>query len=242
MNSFRYSLALLTVFSTAAIAQDQPAESGLKTDQQKASYGVGRNIGESFRRQGIELDLDALIAGLRDASAGKPSQVSEAELEAATMAFQKQIQRKQALERIARDPELKALADKNLADGRVYLAANAKREGVKTTESGLQYRVLKAGDGKVNPSKTSRVKTHYHGTLTNGEVFDSSVQRDEPATFRVDQVIAGWTEALQLMKVGDKWELVIPANLAYDLSPRPGGPIGPNAVLIFEVELLEIVE
>jgi len=111
---------------------------------------------------------------------------------------------------------------------------------VKSTKSGLQYKVLKSGPGKVNPKETSTVKTHYHGTLIDGTVFDSSVKRGEPVSFRVDQVIAGWTEALQLMKAGDKWQLVIPGDLAYGLSPRPGGPIGPNAVLVFEVELIEI--
>ena len=131
----------------------------------------------------------------------------------------------------------KATAEKNLKAGEAFIAANAKKEGVKTTASGLQYKVIKTGTG-ASPKLTDTVKVHYHGTLIDGTVFDSSVQRGEPVTFPVNGVIPGWTEALQLMKVGDKWQLVIPAKLAY--GEDGSGPIGPNSVLIFEVELLDI--
>ena len=133
----------------------------------------------------------------------------------------------------------KAEGEKNLKEGKAFLAANAKKDGVKTTATGLQYKVLKSGTG-ASPQKTDTVKVHYHGTLIDGTVFDSSVQRGEPITFPVSGVIPGWTEALQLMKVGDKWQLFIPSSLAYgELSP-PGSKIGPNSTLLFEVELLGI--
>jgi FKBP-type peptidyl-prolyl cis-trans isomerase FklB len=134
--------------------------------------------------------------------------------------------------------QAKVDGEKNAKSGETFLAENAKKEGVKTTASGLQYKVVKSGTGKT-PKADSKVKVHYHGTLANGEVFDSSVERGEPVTFAVNQVIAGWTEALQLMKEGDKWQLVIPSKLAYG-ERGAGGKIGPNAVLIFDVELLEI--
>ena len=132
----------------------------------------------------------------------------------------------------------KAAGEKNLKDGEAYLAANTKKEGVKATKSGLQYKVLKEGKGKT-PKATDSVKVHYHGTLIDGSVFDSSVERGEPISFPVGGVIAGWTEALQLMKEGDKWQLVIPSKLAYG-EQGPGGKIGPNSTLIFDVELLAV--
>ena len=132
------------------------------------------------------------------------------------------------------------LADNNKKEGEKFLAENGKKEGVKTLKSGLQYKVLNKGDG-ATPKPTDQVTTHYHGTLIDGSVFDSSVERGEPATFGVNQVISGWTEALQLMKVGDKWRLFVPAEMAYGVRGA-GAKIGPNATLVFEVELLKIVE
>jgi FKBP-type peptidyl-prolyl cis-trans isomerase len=140
------------------------------------------------------------------------------------------------------EAKAKPVAEKNMKDGAAFLAANKAKKGVKTTESGLQYEVLKAGTG-ASPKKTDVVRVHYHGTLIDGKVFDSTIKdKKEPAEFPVNRVIAGWTEALQLMKVGDKWRLVIPSELAYKERGTPGGPIPPNAVLVFEVELLEIVQ
>lgn len=233
-------LTLLQLLVVGAFAQEAAPQ--LESIEQKVSYGIGRNIGNSLKSQGVELDLKAFAAGIADATSGAESRLTEEQLRDAMITYQKQLQKKQAMAELERDPKRKAQAEKNAKDGAAYLAANGKKDGVKTTKSGLQYKVLKAGDGTTSPKETSTVQTHYHGTLTDGTVFDSSVERGEPASFRVDQVISGWTEALQMMKEGDKWQLVIPSDLAYGLTPRPGGPIGPNAVLVFEVELLKIVE
>jgi FKBP-type peptidyl-prolyl cis-trans isomerase len=204
---------------------DSPPE--LKTAKQKASYGIGYEIGSNIARFGAEVDLELLIKGLKDAAAKKKSPLTEDEVTEAVNQLQQEAR--------------KNLAEKNKKEGEAFLAENKKKEGVMTLPSGLQYQVLKSGQGK-SPKATDTVKTHYHGTLVDGTVFDSSVERGMPVTFAVDKVIKGWTEALQKMKVGDKWKLFIPAELAYGENPRPGGPIGPNAVLIFEVELLEVVE
>ena len=220
-------------------SQDVTIKPQLKTLKQKVSYGIGLNIGRNMKDQGVEVETQLLIKGLQDALSGAKPQLTDAELQAAMSAFQRDLERKRAMQRIEKDPKLKAAAEKNLQEGKAFLAKNAKVKGVKTTASGLQYQVLKAGKGP-SPKATDRVTTHYHGTLIDGTVFDSSVDRKQPATFGVNRVIAGWTEALQLMKVGSKWKLFIPSDLAYGLTPRPGGPIGPNAVLVFEVELLSI--
>jgi FKBP-type peptidyl-prolyl cis-trans isomerase FklB len=207
-------------------------KSELTTPKQRTSYSLGANIGGNLKRQVADLDLDAkmLAAGVADALAGK-SALSETEIEEALGAFQKEMQDKAQARQ-------KAEGEANARKGEAFLAANAKKDGVKTTASGLQYKVLKTGTGK-SPKATDIVKVHYHGTLIDGTVFDSSVQRGEPVSFPVEGVIPGWVEALQLMKEGDKWQLVIPAKLAYG-EQGAGGPIGPNSTLIFEVELLTI--
>ncbi len=207
-------------------------KSELTTPQQRTSYSLGANIGGNLKRQVADLDLDAkmLAAGVADALAGK-SALSETEIEEVLGAFQKEMQGKAQARQ-------KAESEANARKGEAFLAANAKKDGVKTTASGLQYKVLKTGTGK-SPKATDIVKVHYHGTLIDGTVFDSSVQRGEPVSFPVEGVIPGWVEALQLMKEGDKWQLVIPAKLAYG-EQGAGGPIGPNSTLIFEVELLAI--
>jgi FKBP-type peptidyl-prolyl cis-trans isomerase len=194
-----------------------------------------------------ELDVDhaALMKGIQDALSGADSRVSEEDMQAALKVFQKELVAKakkrrevEAMTRLETDPEFKAQAVKNSTDGTAFLKENQAKEGVKVTESGLQYQVLTAGKGE-KPKDTDVVKTHYHGTFPDGKVFDSSVERKQPATFAVDVVIEGWTEALQLMPVGSKWRLVVPAKLAYGLSGS-GRSIGPNQVLVFEVELLGI--
>ncbi len=207
-------------------------KSELTTPKQRTSYSLGANIGGNLKRQVADLDLDSkmLAAGVADALAGK-SALSETEIEEALGAFQKEMQDKAQARQ-------KAEGEANARKGEAFLAANAKKDGVKTTASGLQYKVLKTGTGK-SPKATDIVKVHYHGTLIDGTVFDSSVQRGEPVSFPVEGVIPGWVEALQLMKEGDKWQLVIPAKLAYG-EQGAGGPIGPNSTLIFEVELLTI--
>lgn len=208
-------------------AQEKPT---LKTLKERASYAIGADIGTKFKRQDVDIDPRILATGLADAFAGK-STMTESEIRQTLNEFQSEFMAKM-------EGRQKAAGEKNIKEGETFLAANAKKEGVKTTASGLQYKVLKSGTGKT-PKATDTVKVHYHGTLIDGTVFDSSVNRGEPAIFPVNGVIAGWTEALQLMKEGDKWQLVIPSKLAYG-ERGAGGDIGPNATLIFDVELLGI--
>jgi FKBP-type peptidyl-prolyl cis-trans isomerase FklB len=213
--------------SSMQAAEDKP---DLKDPKKRASYSIGADIGNNFKRQEIDIDAKALAAGLADALAGKTA-LTEAEMKETLNNFRKDMMSKMEVKQ-------KEAGDKNVKEGEAFLAANAKKEGVKTTASGLQYKVIKSGTGP-SPKPTDSVKVHYHGTLIDGTVFDSSVERGEPVTFGVSEVIPGWTEALQLMKVGDKWQLVIPSKLAY--GERAAGPkIGPNSTLIFEVELLGI--
>ena len=195
----------------------------------KVSYFIGTNIGGQMKSQGIEIDVAALTAGIGDTLAGKEPKYSKDELMAAMQAFEAKMQA---------DAAKKSEAAK--ADGDKFLAENKKREGVTTTASGLQYEIIKKADGP-KPAATEQVKVHYHGTLIDGKVFDSSVERGEPVTFPVQGVIKGWVEALQLMPVGSKWKLFIPSDLAYG-KQGAGGDIGPDAALVFEVELLEIVK
>jgi FKBP-type peptidyl-prolyl cis-trans isomerase FklB len=220
-------LALCLLLPTVTVAQEKPA---LENPQQRGSYAIGADIAANFKRQQIEVDVPALTAGFAEAWAGK-SRLTAEELRAAADEFRKTVMAQA-------DARNKVTAEKNLKDGEAYLAANAGREGVKTTTSGLQYKVLKTGSGP-SPKATDTVKVHYHGTLIDGTVFDSSVDRGEPATFQVGGVIRGWVEALQLMHVGDKWQVSVPAKLAYG-ERSPGGAIGPNSTLIFDVELLGI--
>jgi len=226
MKSYVIPVLALGLLVSSASAQDKP---DLTNPKQKTSYAIGVNIASSLKRQEVDLDVKALTAGITDGLAGKPA-LTEDQQKAALTELEKNLEARQ-------EATQKAAAEKNLKAGEDFLAANAKKDGVKTTASGLQYKVIKTGTG-ATPKLTDTVKVHYHGTLLDGTVFDSSVQRGEPITFPVQGVILGWTEALQLMKVGDKWQLFIPAKLAY--GERGSGPIGPNSVLIFEVELLDI--
>lgn len=199
------------------------------TIELRASYGVGRQMGDQLASNPFDgVDADAVAQGVLDALNGKDSQVPRPELEEAFRIIGTRMQEKM---------ELQAKAQAKV--GEIFLAENAKKEGVIVTESGLQYEIITTGTGE-KPTAKSRVKTHYHGTLIDGTVFDSSVQRGQPIDFPVGGVIAGWTEALQLMPVGSKWRLYIPHNLAY--GERGAGPtIAPYSALIFDVELLEIV-
>lgn len=209
--------------------QADTAQTGavIQSNDQKVSYGIGHNIGSSLEHdKTVTIDQAALLAGITDGLTKAKLRVSEAEIEAAFNAV-----REKAMTALA------AEAGKQLAAGKAYLEKNKAKPGVKVTASGLQYEVLKSGSGP-KPTPTSTVKVHYHGTLIDGTVFDSSVQRGEPIEFPVTGVIPGWVEALQLMSVGDKWRLTIPSEIAY--GPRGKGDIPPNAVLIFEVELLAI--
>jgi FKBP-type peptidyl-prolyl cis-trans isomerase FklB len=196
-----------------------------------ASYGIGMNIGRSLKSDGVEVAIEAFMQGLQDALADKQSAYTEDQLRTAFGVLQRQQQAKKAeADRTA--------GDKNEREGTAFLAANKGKPGVVTTASGLQYQVLRSGKG-ASPKATDTVRVHYEGKLLDGSVFDSSIKRNEPAEFPVNGVIPGWTEALQLMKVGDKWQLFIPAKLAYG-ARGAGEAIGPNSVLTFEVELLEI--
>jgi FKBP-type peptidyl-prolyl cis-trans isomerase len=202
----------------------------LTDEDNRIGYSIGVNIGQNLVAQGIieGIDMNSFVAGMRDA-AGGTIQLSNEELFAAIQLFQERMT-------AAAQAEMEA----NLASTQAFLESNGAREGVVSTESGLQYEVISSGpaDGE-SPTANDAVLAHYHGTLIDGTVFDSSVDRGEPAEFGLNQVISGWTEALQLMNVGDKWRLFLPPNLAYgEQSPTPAIP--PNSALIFEVELLEI--
>ncbi len=223
-------VAAAALFTTMLKAADDKLD--LKDAKQKSSYAIGMDIGGNFKKQEIEIDPKAMAAGLADALSGK-TQMTEAEAKQILTEFRMSMMAKM-------QEKEKASGEKNVKAGEDFLAANAKKEGVKTTASGLQYKVIKAGDGKgKTPKSTDTVKVHYHGTLIDGTVFDSSVERGEPAEFPVNGVIPGWTEVLQLMKEGDKWQVYIPAKLAYG-ERGAGGKIGPNAALVFDVELLKV--
>ena len=198
----------------------------LKDQKDKISYSIGLNIGSNLARQNVEINADALSAGVKDAIAGKP-QLTQDQVKEVMTTFEKDMQAKQ-----------KAAGEKNAAEGTKFLEENKKKEGVKTTSSGMQYKVVKEGTG-AQPKATDTVTVNYRGTLINGKEFDSSYKRGQPATFPLNGVIKGWTEGLQLMKTGAKYQLFVPPNLAY--GERAAGPdISPNSTLIFEVELLEV--
>jgi FKBP-type peptidyl-prolyl cis-trans isomerase FklB len=199
----------------------------------KVSYSIGMEIGKNLKTQSLDVNPEFLAKGLKDSfSDGKPLMTDD-EMREVLIGFQKEM--------MAKQQELaKQLGEKNQKEGDAFLAENKKKEGVITLPSGLQYKVIKAGSGN-KPKATDNVSVHYQGTLTNGTEFDSSYRRGQPVSFPVNGVIPGWTEALQLMEVGAKWQVVIPSNLAY--GDRGAGPqIGPNSTLIFEIELLSIEE
>lgn len=208
-------------------------ESALKSEKDKLSYTFGANFGKSLKQQEIEINTDIFIKGMKEGLSGDKLLLSDQEMKDTMTVFQKEMAAKQAEKR-------KALGEKNKKEGEAFLAANKTKEGIKTLPSGLQYKVITEGTGKT-PKATDTVITNYRGTLIDGKEFDSSYQRKAPATFKVNGVIKGWTEALQLMKEGSKWQLYVPSDLAY--GERGAGPnIGPNAVLIFEIELVSVKE
>jgi FKBP-type peptidyl-prolyl cis-trans isomerase FklB len=224
-------LGIVTLFLAGQIgAQETPA---LKDQKDKLSYSIGMEIGKNMKKQSLDVNPELLTRGIKDAfSDGKPL-MTDQEMSEALMAFQKEM--------MAKQQELaKKLGEKNQKEGETFLAENKKKEGVITLPSGLQYKVIKAGSGN-KPKATDTVSVHYQGTLLNGTEFDSSYRRGQPVSFPVNGVIPGWTEALQLMEVGAKWQVVVPSSLAY--GDRGAGPqIGPNATLIFEIELISIQE
>ncbi|MBI5420072.1 MAG: FKBP-type peptidyl-prolyl cis-trans isomerase [Deltaproteobacteria bacterium] len=203
----------------------------LKTQKDKVSYGIGMNVGQNLKHQSIDVDVNLLAKGIGDVLSGGKTLMSEEEFRATMTALQQDLAEKQA-------ETMKNLAEKNRKEGEAFLAENKKKEGVVTLPSGLQYKVNKEGSGST-PKETDTVETHYRGTLIDGTEFDSSYKRGQTATFPVNGVIPGWTEALQKMKVGSKWQLFVPSILAYG-ERGAGRDIGPNSTLIFEVELLGI--
>jgi FKBP-type peptidyl-prolyl cis-trans isomerase len=203
----------------------------LETEMDKISHIIGHDIGSNLKR--IDgLNIEVFLSSFKAAREGKELQISQEQVQSIMQAFQQKMQQEEMAK------QAKA-GEANIKKGQDYLAVNAKKEGVKTTKSGLQYKVIKTGAGAI-PKSSDTISAHYHGTLINGTTFDSSYDRGQPATFPVTGVIPGWVEALQLMNVGSVWELTIPSELAYGANPRPGGPIGPNEVLIFKIELLSI--
>jgi len=217
----------MVVLATAAGAAET-VKAPFTSAAQQRSYAIGRNIGMNLKQQDLQLDTEQLLKGMKDALGGQPSLLTDAEMEQTLGALQQEMQAKQ-------QATTAAAGAKAAKEGEAFLAANAAKPGVVTLPSGLQYKVVTAGTGK-KPAATDTVVVHYRGTLTDGTEFDSSYKRNQPAKFKVNQVIPGWTEALQLMPVGSKWQLVIPAKLAYG-ERGAGGAIPPNAVLVFEVEL-----
>ncbi|MGO2133046.1 MAG: FKBP-type peptidyl-prolyl cis-trans isomerase [Halomonas sp.] len=202
----------------------------LDSEQQKLSYSLGATLGQSIHQDVDNLDIDSFTQAIQDVFAGEELALSDEEMAKTLTDFQQEAMRNRAA-------KAEAEAEANAAEGQVYLDENAGKDGVTITESGLQYRVLESGDG-ATPKAGDNVQVHYEGTLIDGTVFDSSYERGEPVQFKVGQVIEGWQEALKLMSEGDTWELVIPSELAY--GEHGQGPIGPNEVLTFKVELLGV--
>jgi len=201
------------------------------TNMANVSYCIGISFGKSMRGQQIDIDLPAFSDGIKAGVEGTESKYTEAEMREVMLKFQTSMIEKQVE---SQEQAAEAASQKE----KQFFEENKKKNGVSSTDSGLQYRIIKSGEGP-KPTVSDSVTVHYHGTLTDGTVFDSSYERGEPVTFKVDRVIAGWTEALQLMHEGDKWELYIPSTLAYG-SHGAGGRIGPNETLVFEVELIKV--
>lgn len=235
------TLSVVAVSSLLAISackeESQPAKAAeplkLDTTISKVSYGIGLNIATNFREQKIDIDKTAFEQGLADGFSGAEAKLDQQAIMEAMQAFQKEQMEKQLAER-------ETASKKNKEESAKFLEDNSKAEGVKTTDTGLQYKVITEGSGD-KPTAEDTVTVNYRGTLVNGEEFDSSYSRGEPATFKVANVIPGWTEALQLMPVGSKYKIFIPASLAYGESGA-GAKIGPDQALIFEVELIDIVK
>lgn len=226
------ALAMTSIVAGCSTSSDAPTDPKLDSTDQKVSYGMGLVLGERMNNDLPSLQMDQFLQGIQHGHAGdeEANRMDREEIQAALMEYQQSLQEEQG-------KQAEKLANKNLEAGKAFLAENSERDGIKTTESGLQYEVLEKGEGE-QPGSTDTVKVHYTGELLSGEVFDSSRERGEPVSFGLNQVIPGWTEGLQLMNEGARYKLYIPSDLAYG----PGGnrAIGPNETLIFDVELLAI--
>lgn len=236
MNSRRVATFLIAplfvgVLSACQQQAPEPEPVTLDTPEKRLSYGIALRMGERMKSDGMSLDVDAYALGMQDAFDGTEAKLTDEEINAEMVAFQEKLEAE-------RNAEREASATANGEAGTAFLAENAKRDGVMVTESGLQYEVIEAGDGN-SPTTEDTVEVHYRGTLIDGTEFDSSYSRGQTVSFGVTQVIAGWTEALQLMKEGAKYKLYIPSELAYGAAGA-GQMIGPNATLIFDVELVSI--
>jgi FKBP-type peptidyl-prolyl cis-trans isomerase len=222
-------IALLAAGMALGVMAAEP-KSKLSTPKDKASYSIGVNIGKNMKTQGADLDPDVIGAGIRDALTGGKILMTDQEMQESIMAFRSEMQTKQT-------EKQKEQGDKNKKEGEAFLAENKKKDGIQTTPSGLQYKVVTQGTG-AKPKTNDVVTTHYRGTLIDGTEFDSSYKRGEPASFPVTGVIKGWTEALLMMPVGSKWQLFIPSDLAYGPGGRPSIP--PSSTLLFDIELIAI--
>ncbi|NIO17081.1 MAG: FKBP-type peptidyl-prolyl cis-trans isomerase [Deltaproteobacteria bacterium] len=229
MMKYLFTAVLTTtlLFGTAR-AEDKTE---LKEEKDKVSYSIGFQVGSDFKRQGVELDPEILARGVQDALTESEPAMTREDMSSTLADLREKVM-------AAQQEEMKKAGEKNLADGKAFLAENGKKEGVTTTASGLQYKVMNEGEGDP-PKATDTVTVNYRGTLIDGTEFDSSYKRGQPATFQLNRVIKGWTEGLQLMKPGAKYQLFIPPELAYG-ERGAGQVIGPNSTLIFEVELISV--
>ncbi|GGI91646.1 FKBP-type peptidyl-prolyl cis-trans isomerase N-terminal domain-containing protein [Legionella impletisoli] len=221
--------AMMSVAMTTTMAANDTK--ALKTEQDKLSYSIGIDLGKNFKRQGIEVNPEALALGMKDGMNGGKQLLTDQQMKEVLTKFQKDLMEK-------RTAEFNKKAEENKEKGESFLKENKAKEGVVTLPSGLQYKVLNAGSGP-KPDKEDTVTVEYTGRLINGEVFDSTEKTGKPATFKLSQVIPGWTEALQLMQEGATWEIYVPSDLAYG-SRSVGGPIGPNETLIFKIHLVSV--
>jgi FKBP-type peptidyl-prolyl cis-trans isomerase FklB len=216
------------MFASAGFSQDQGT---LQTQKDKISYAIGVNIGKDLKSRGVEIDTAKLLKGIQDSQSGGKLMLTDEEMQKLMTDLRSEMEKKETEKNMA-------IGEENKKEGDAFLVQNKTKEGIKTTASGLQYKIITAGTGP-KPALTDTVTTHYRGTLIDGTEFDSSYKRNEPVSFPVNGVIKGWTEALQLMSVGSKWQLFIPSELAYG-ARGAAGVIGPNETLIFEVELISI--
>ena len=220
--------AMSIAMTTSMAASDAQV---LKNDKDKLSYSIGIDLGKNFKKQGISVNPEALAKGMQDGMTGGKQLLTDKQMKEVLTKFQKDLMEK-------RTADFNKKAEENKKEGQTFLKKNKKKEGVVTLPSGLQYKILKEGKGK-KPNKEDTVTVEYTGRLISGEVFDSTEKSGKPATFKLSQVIPGWTEALQLMPEGSTWEIYVPSDLAY--GPRSvGGPIGPNETLIFKIRLVDI--
>lgn len=223
-------LAMSTTIAATA-APDAASATSLNSDMDKLSYSIGADLGKNFKKQGIDISPAAMAKGLQDGMSGGQLMLSEQQMKEVLNKFQRDLMAK-------RNAEFTKKSEENKAKGEAFLNENKAKEGVISLPSGLQYKIIQKGDG-AKPAKDDTVTVEYTGRLIDGQVFDSTDKTGKPATFKVSQVIPGWTEALQLMPAGSTWEVYVPANLAY--GPRSvGGPIGPNETLIFKIHLISV--